>query len=163
MHRRVAITGAGVVSGYGVGTDTFVDNIFAGHSCVRRVGWDASMLTCQIGAEVQAYEAAPYFREPKDARRFEPTILHAVVATKLALDQAKLTITPELAERTATYIGSGIGGLDTLWEQITKAANSGANRLTPFFIPNAISNMPCGIVSIETGTRGPSFCTVSAC
>src|SRR5688500_11734131 len=127
--RRVAVTGVGVVSGYGIGTDLFVDSIFAGKSCVRRVGWDASLLGCQIGAAVQPYDAAPYFREPKDARRFEPTILHAVAATKLALEHAQLAITEELAPRTATYIGSGIGGLDTLWEQITKAATAGANRL----------------------------------
>jgi 3-oxoacyl-[acyl-carrier-protein] synthase II len=163
MHRRVAITGVGVVSGYGLGTDAFVANVFAGNSAVKKLSWDASMLTCRIGAEVPKYDAAPYFREAKDARRFEPTILHAVTATRLALEQAKLTIDESNADRTAVYIGSGIGGLDTLWEQITKAATAGANRLTPFFIPNAISNMPCGIVSIETCARGPSFCTVSAC
>jgi 3-oxoacyl-[acyl-carrier-protein] synthase II len=163
MNRRVAITGVGVVSGYGIGTDVFVDSIFGGRSAVRRLSWDASMLTCQIGAEVPDYDAAVYFREAKDARRFEGTILHSVTATKLALEHAQLSITEDIAERTATYIGSGIGGLDTLWQQITKAATAGANRLSPFFIPNAISNMPCGIVSIETGARGPSFCTVSAC
>lgn len=163
MHRRVAITGVGVVSGYGVGTDVFVENVFTGNSAVKKLSWDASMLTCRIGAEVPPYDAAPYFREAKDARRFEPTILHAVTATRLALEQAKLTIDDSNADRSAVYIGSGIGGLDTLWEQITKAATAGANRLSPFFIPNSISNMPCGIVSIETGARGPSFCTVSAC
>jgi 3-oxoacyl-[acyl-carrier-protein] synthase II len=152
-----------VVSGFGVGTDAFVDGIFAGRSAVRQISWDASALGCRIAAEVQPYDASVYFREPKDARRFEPTILHSVAATRLALDHAKLTIAGELAPRTAAYIGSGIGGLDTLWEQIGKASAAGANRLSPFFIPNAISNMPCGIVSIETGARGPSFCTVSAC
>src|SRR5205814_815567 len=104
-RRRVAITGCGAVSGYGVGTELFLDAIFAGQSCVRKISWDASMLGCRIGAEMDPYDATPYFREPKDARRFEPTILHAVAAARLALDQAKLAIGPELAERTAVYIG----------------------------------------------------------
>jgi 3-oxoacyl-[acyl-carrier-protein] synthase II len=163
MNRRVAVTGMGVVSGFGVGTDLFLDNVFAGQSAVRKVSWDASLLGCQIGAEVEPFDAAPYFREAKDARRFEATIVNAVVASKLALQQSGLNITEELAERVAVYIGSGIGGLDTLYEQITKAASAGMNRFSPFFIPNSISNMPGGVVSIETGARAASFCTVSAC
>ncbi|MDQ3023844.1 MAG: hypothetical protein M3R04_05595, partial [bacterium] len=163
MRRRVAVTGVGVVSGYGIGTDLFIDSVFSGRSAVRRLSWDASLIGCQIGAEVTEYDASPYFREPKDARRFEATILHAVASSRLALDHARLVITDEIADRTATYFGSGIGGLDTLNEQITKTASSGINRYSPFFIVNSISNMSSGIVSIESGARGPSFNTVSAC
>jgi 3-oxoacyl-[acyl-carrier-protein] synthase II len=162
--RRVAVTGMGAVTAFGVGTEVFVDSIFAGKSAVQRISrWDASMLGCQIGAQSPEYDAAPYFREAKDARRFETTIVNAVVASKLALADSGFVIDEGNRERVGTYVGSGIGGLNTLEEQITRAAELGANRLSPFFIPNSISNMPAGIVSIETGARGPCFCIVSAC
>ncbi len=162
--RRVAVTGMGVVSGYGVGLDKFVDGIFAGRSAVTKISaWDASALPCQISARPPDYDASPYFKNPKDSRRFERVTRYAVTATHGALEQAGLSISEELAEDTGVYICSGIGGLDTFHEQLYRAHAMGPMKLSPFFIVNSIGNMPAGVVSIETGARGPSFCVVSAC
>ncbi|MCC7477333.1 beta-ketoacyl-ACP synthase II [bacterium] len=162
--RRVAVTGMGVVSGYGVGLDAFTEGIFAGRSAVTKItAWDASALPCQIAARPPDYDASVYFKNPKDARRFERVTRYAVTATRQALEQSGLSISEELADDTGVYICSGIGGLDTFHEQLYRAKELGAMKLSPFFIVNAIGNMPGGVVSIETGARGPSFCVVSAC
>lgn len=162
--RRVAITGTGALTGFGVGTDVLVEKMFAGESCIRRIArFDPAPFDCQIGAEICDFDGASYFRNPRDARRLEQNIVQAVAAARLALDDAKLTITDELKPRIGTYIGSGIGGLLTLQNEIYNAHAKGAHRLSPFFIPNAISNMPAGVVSMELGAMGPSLCVVSAC
>jgi 3-oxoacyl-[acyl-carrier-protein] synthase II len=163
-NRRVAITGIGAITGFGVGADLLVDKVFAGESCIRRIArFDAAPFDCQIGAEICDYDGASYFRNPRDARRLEPNIVLAVAAARLALDDAKLTITDELKPRVGTFVGSGIGGLVTLQKEIYNAHEKGAHRVSPFFIPNAISNMPAGVIAIETGAMGPGMCVVSAC
>jgi 3-oxoacyl-[acyl-carrier-protein] synthase II len=162
--RKVVVTGMGTVTGFGVGVQPFVDGIFASQSCVQKITrFDPSNLPCQIGATPPEFDAAPYFKAAKDARRYEACVVQAVVAAKLALEDAKLSIHSGNAERVGTYVGSGIGGLDSLEENISKGVEKGFDRLFPLFIPNAISNMPAGVISIETGAMGPGFSVVSAC
>jgi 3-oxoacyl-[acyl-carrier-protein] synthase II len=169
--RRVAVTGIGTVSGYGVGTDLMVDSLFEGQTCIRRIAdFDPSYLACQIGAEVPPFDAAPYFKNPRDARRLDECIIQAVVAAKLALEHAGFgqATAPDqlpvvLRERTGIHLGSGIGGLMTLQTEIYKAREKGANRLSPLFIVNAITNMPAGMIAVETGAMGPCMCVVTAC
>jgi 3-oxoacyl-[acyl-carrier-protein] synthase II len=162
-RRRVVVTGMGAVTGFGVGVEPLVDGIFAGRSCIKRVSFDASMLPCQIGAEAPDYDASPYFKAPKDGKRYEGVITQAVIAAKLAVDDAKLTVDEGNRERVGVYVGSGIGGLDSLEENIIRGTEKGWDRLFPLFIPNSISNLPSGVISIETGAMGPSFSIVSAC
>lgn len=163
-RRKVVVTGMGAVTGFGVGVQPFIDGIFAGRSCITRITrFDPSDLPCQIGATPPDWDAAPYFKAAKDARRYEACIVQGVTAARLALDDAKLTIDASNAERVGTYVGSGIGGLDSLEENILKGGEKGFDRLFPLFIPNAISNMPAGVISIETGAMGPGFSVVSAC
>lgn len=162
--RRVAVTGLGAVTGYGVGVELLVDSMFAGQTCIRRItNFDPSPFDCQIGAQICDYDGSVYFRNPRDARRLESNIVLGVTASRLALDDAKLVITEELKPRIGTYIGSGIGGLITLQNEIYHAHEKGAQRLSPFFIPNALSNMPAGVISMEAGSMGPCYSVVSAC
>ena len=162
--RKVVVTGAGAISGYGLGVDPFVEGIFAGRSCVSKITrFDASMLPCQIGAAVPEYDATPYFKAPKDARRYDAVVVQAVIAAKEAVANSGLVIDADNAPRVGVYIGSGIGGLDSLEENIMRGAEKGFERLLPLFIPNSISNMPAGVISIETGAMGPGFSVVSAC
>jgi 3-oxoacyl-[acyl-carrier-protein] synthase II len=153
----------GAVTGFGVGTQPLVEGIFAGRSCVKRVGFDASMLPCQIGAEAPEFDASPYFKAAKDGKRYEGVVVQAQTAARLALDDAQFNVTPDIAPRVGVYVGSGIGGLDSLEENIIRGVEKGWDRLLPLFIPNSISNLPAGVISIETGAMGPSFSIVSAC
>ena len=163
-HRRVAITGISAITGYGVGAKLLTDALFDGRSCIRRIEkFDASRFSCQIGSEAPEIDGSQYFKNPKDARRMEPNVVQAVAAAKLAVEDSGLEITAELAPRVGVYVGTGIGGLNTLENEIEKASNKGFHRMSPFFIINAIGNVPAGVISIETGAKGPSFCIVSAC
>ncbi|MCB1221125.1 MAG: beta-ketoacyl-ACP synthase II [Planctomycetales bacterium] len=163
-RRRVAVTGMGAVSGFGAGVDVLTDSVFAGKSCVRRIsGFDPANFPCQIGAECPDFDAPSYFVEPRDARRLEQSILQATAAAKMAVLDSGISFEGDLKTRTGVFIGSGIGGLRTLEEQIMRSAEKGAERISPFFIINAIANMPAGVVAKEWGVHGPCFCVTSAC
>jgi 3-oxoacyl-[acyl-carrier-protein] synthase II len=170
-RRRVVVTGMGAVTGFGVGVEPLVEGIFAGRSCVRRVAFDASMMPCQIGAEAPEFDASPYFKHAKDGKRYDGVVTQAGVAARLAVDDAQFVIAPEdaprsgaySAPRVGTYVGSGVGGLDSFEENVERGASKGYDRLLPLFIPNAITNLSAGVISIETGAMGPGFALVSAC
>jgi len=165
QRRRVAITGIGAVSGYGIGLDVLVDGMFSGKSCIRRIDrFDASSFTCQIGAQTPDIDGAPYFTNPREARRLDSNVIQGVVAAKEALADAKLVIDGDLnPARVGTYVGSGIGGLIQMQKDIYHAHEKGANRLPPLFIVNTIANMPAGVIAVETGAKGPCYAIVSAC
>lgn len=161
---RVAVTGIGAISGYGVGLEPLIEGMFAGRSCVKRISrFDPTPFDAQIGAEGPVLDGGPYFRNPKEARRFEPNVVQGLMAAKLAVDDAKLAITDDNRAKIGVYVGSGIGGLITLQNDIYKAHELGPQRVGPFFIVNAIANMPAGVISVETGAMGPAFSVVSAC
>jgi 3-oxoacyl-[acyl-carrier-protein] synthase II len=164
QQRRIAITGIGAVTGYGIGTGVLVEGMFAGESCIRRIDrFDPSSFSSQVGAQCPDIDGQAYFNNPREARRMETNVIQAVVAAKEALADSGLIITEELAPRIGTYVGSGIGGLITLQKDIYYAHERGANRVPPLFIVNAITNMPAGVVAVETGARGPCYAIVSAC
>jgi 3-oxoacyl-[acyl-carrier-protein] synthase II len=163
--RRVVITGIGALTGFGRGRDLLVDSVFAGKSCIRRLDrFDPTPYACQIGAQVAIPEnAGELFKNPRDAKRLEGNVVQAVVATKEAVADSGLEITADNAARIGCLIGSGIGGLITLQEEIYKAHEKGGHRVSPLFIANAIANMPAGIAAVETGAMGPCYSAVSAC
>lgn len=164
QQRRIAITGIGAVTGYGIGTEVLVEGMFAGESCIRRIDrFDPSSFSSQVGAQCPDIDGQAYFNNPREARRLETNVVQAVVAAKEALADSGLSITEEMAPRIGTYVGSGIGGLITLQKDIYYAHERGANRVPPLFIVNAITNMPAGVVAVETGARGPCYAIVSAC
>lgn len=162
-HKRVVVTGMGVISALGHNVDEFWTNILAGKSGVDRVTlFDAKDYTCQIGAEVRGWDPAQHM-DPKEVRRNDRYTHFGFCAAKQAIADAKLDMTKEDADRVGVVIGSGIGGMWTIETQHKNLLEKGPRKVSPFMIPALISNMASGLVAIELGARGPNFCVVSAC
>ncbi|NLV17494.1 MAG: beta-ketoacyl-ACP synthase II, partial [Syntrophomonadaceae bacterium] len=162
-RRRVVVTGLGVISPVGNDLSAFWDNLIRGKSGVRSIDkFDASQLSTRIAAQVLDFTPENYINR-KDARRMDRSVQFACGAARMALEDANLTITDEIAERAGVWIGSGIGGLETMEDQHQNLLNKGPGSVSPFLIPMMISNMAAGQVSIMTGAQGPNGCTVTAC
>ncbi|MBO4583353.1 MAG: beta-ketoacyl-ACP synthase II [Alphaproteobacteria bacterium] len=167
--KRVVITGMGIVSPVGCGIEHAWKNIVAGRSGVRKIeDFDASELACQIaGVPVRGNEPGMFnpdtVVEPRDQRKMDKCILYAVVAADEAVRDAGLDTYTGDKDRVGVSIGSGIGGLNTIYENCIELANSGPRHISPFFIPKCIINMAAGHVSIKYGLRGPNVAMVTAC
>jgi 3-oxoacyl-[acyl-carrier-protein] synthase II len=165
-RRRVVVTGMGAVTPLGNDVATFWSRLVAGESGVDtiRVNFDPARLTSKIGGEVKDFDPS-HVLDRKEIRRNDRYTQFALVATAEAMKQAGLPerLEGELADRTGIVIGSGIGGSGTLVEQVTINATRGPDRISPFFIPMAISNLASGQSAISFGARGPNWATVSAC
>lgn len=160
---RVVVTGLGCVTPIGTGKDIFWSNLIAGKSGAGRIThFDPTNFACQIAAEVKDFDPSLYM-DKKDARRIVRFIQFAIAASKLALADAKLSITPDNANRAGTLIGSGIGGIGFLEEQAKVLFEKGPDKCSPFMVPWMIANMAAGQVSIYLGLKGPNSCTVTAC
>ncbi len=163
MKRRVVITGVGVVSPVGNDAETFWNSLLEGKSGIDRVAaFDASDYPTQIAGEVKNFDPEQYM-DKKDIRRTDRFVQFGLAAAKMAVEDAKLEITPENAERVGVYIGSGIGGLTTWEEQHSVLLEKGPRRVSPFFIPMLIANMASGAVSIQYGAKGPTSSAITAC
>jgi len=160
---RVVVTGLGCVTPIGTGKDAFWNNLLAGNSGgVRITHFDSTNFACQVAAEVKDFDPSLYM-DKKDARRIVRFIQFAIAASKIALEDAKLSITPGNADRAGTLIGSGIGGIDFLEQQARVLFEKGPDKCSPFMVPWMIANMAAGLVSINLGLKGPNSCTVTAC
>lgn len=163
MNRRVVITGCGVISSLGQELETFWKNILDGKSGISRIeSFDTSEHATKIGAEVKDFNPEN-FMDKKDIKRTDRFVQFGVAAAKLALQHAKLEITEENAHQVGVYVGSGIGGLHTWEEQYQVMLKRGPRRVSPFFIPMMIANMASGVISIETGAKGPNSAPITAC
>jgi len=163
MKRRVVITGVGVISPVGNDAKTFWNSLLEGKSGVGPVtAFDASEYPTRIAAEVKDFDPGAYM-DKREARRQDRYVQFALAASKMAVADANLEITPELGERTGVYIGSGIGGLGTWEEQHQILLEKGPRRVSPFFIPMMIANMASGAVSMEYGAKGPTSSAITAC
>jgi len=163
MTRRVVVTGIGLVSPVGVGTDATWDGIVSGRSGVGPITrFDTDGFSVRIAAEVDGFEPADWI-EPKDVKKFDLFVHYALAASRLALRQSGLEVTEANAARVGVVIGSGIGGLPLIERTHDTLRDRGPRRVSPFFIPGAIINMPSGVVSIEIGAKGPNSATCTAC
>ena len=163
--RRVVVTGMGAVTPLGTTVDAFWAGLVAGESGVRTIAsFDPSRVHCHIAGEALDFDPSMVL-DRKEVRRNDRTTQMALVATREAMDQAGLParLEGEHALHTGIIIGSGLGGTGTLIEQIVTNATRGPDRVSPFFIPMAIANMPAGQVAISFGAMGPNFSTTSAC
>ncbi len=163
--RRVVVTGMGAVSALGQGVERTWDGLVAGRSGIRTIeSFDPSRLTSRIAAEVPEFDASGVL-DRKDLRRTDRYIQFGLVAAREAMDQAGLPerLEGELAERTGVILGSGLGGGNTLADNIATLATRGPDRVSPFFIPMGIANVGAGQLAITFGSLGPNFATVSAC
>jgi 3-oxoacyl-[acyl-carrier-protein] synthase II len=162
---RVVVTGMGVVTPLGLDVQTTWDAMIAGKSGVARITqFDPSRLTTTIAAEVKDFESSAVL-DRKEQRRNDRYVQLALVASREAMNQAGLPehMEGELAERTGVIVGTGIGGIRTLADQIILMGEKGPDRMSPFLIPMAISNLAAGVIAIVFGPQGPNFSVVSAC
>lgn len=160
---RVVVTGMGAVTPLGSSIETFWPRLLAGESGIDRIGLiDPSPYTTQIAGEVKDFDASDWM-DKKEARRVDRVIAFAVAAATQALRDSGIELTEEVRESTGVMIGSGVGGLWTMQEQTHNLYDRGASKVSPFFIPYMIANMPGGLVSIMNDLRGPNVAPVTAC
>lgn len=162
-NRRVVVTGIGLVSSLGIGTDANWNNLLAGKSGVSRITkFDVTGYAAQIAAEVQGFDPLNWV-EKKEVKKMDLFIQFAIAASQFAMDDAKLQITDENAEEVGAFIGSGIGGFSTIEREHIALLEGGPRKMSPFFIPSAIINLAAGQVSIRFGAKGPNLATCTAC
>jgi 3-oxoacyl-[acyl-carrier-protein] synthase II len=162
---RVVITGMGAVTPLGLDTASTWAGLVAGRSGVGPITqFDASRLTTRIAGEVKDFDCSSVL-DRKDQRRNDRYVQLALVASRQAMEQAGLParLEGELAERTGVIVGTGIGGIRTLADQILLMGEKGPDRMSPFLIPMAIGNLAAGVIAIVFGPQGPNFSVVSAC
>ena len=159
----MAVTGVGLLSPVGLTAAENWRSLTAGRSGIGRITrFDASDYACRIAGEVKGFDPGTVL-DKKEVKKFDTFIQYAVAASKEALADSGLRVTEENAERVGVCIGSGIGGLPLIEETHKILLERGPRRISPFFIPGLIANMPSGLVSILTGAKGPNTATVTAC
>jgi len=163
VSRRVVITGIGLVSSVGIGTETCWRNLVEGRSGVARITrFDPTAFDAQIAGEVKGFDPLQ-FVEKKEVKKIDVFIQYAMAASQFAVDDSGLRIGPGNASRVGVFIASGIGGFATIEREHSKLLEGGPGRISPFFIPASIINLAAGHVSIRFGARGPNLATCTAC
>ncbi len=163
MSRRVVITGVGLLTPLGIGTETTWEGIRSGRSGIGRISqFDASAFSCRIAGEVKGFDPAHYI-EKKEIKKMGRFIQFAIAAADCALSSSGFKVTPENAEQVGVYIGSGIGGFEVIEREHKALLEHGPRRISPFFIPATIINLASGQVSIRSGAKGPNSATATAC
>lgn len=163
MKRRVVVTGIGLVTPLGTGTEKTWNNICAGVSGVGTITrFDASSFAAQIAAEVRDFRQEEYF-DRKAAKHLDLFVQYGIVAAKFAVEASGVEITDENCERVGVITGCGMGGLPTIEKNHSVFLDRGARRISPFFIPMAIPNMPSGHISMQIGAKGPNLALSTAC
>jgi len=160
-HRRVVVTGVGLVTAAGNSTEETWASVVAGRSAVTRVsGFDPSGFASQIAAEIKDYRATDYM-DARDVRRNDRMVQYAANCANQCLHGVDMDGFNR--DRVGVVIGSGVGGISTFEDQHSVMLSRGPDRVSPFFIPMMISDMASGYISIAHGLRGPNYATVSAC
>jgi 3-oxoacyl-[acyl-carrier-protein] synthase II len=163
VSNKVVVTGIGILSPLGLDTDTTWEGVTAGKSGIDRITlFDTEGLETRFGGEVKNFEATDYINR-KEARHMDRFTQLAIVASHQAIKQSGIKIDSNNQNNIGVIIGSGIGGLSTLYEQIKVLQDKGPSRVNPFLIPMMISDMAAAQVSISLGLKGPNMCTTSAC
>ena len=163
MSRRVVVTGVGLVSPLGIGTDANWEALCAGRNGIGPITrFDPSQFSARIAGEVKGFDPLQ-FVEKKDVKKMDVFIQLAIAASQFAVDDARLTVTPEIATRVGVFIASGIGGFSTIEREHRALLEGGPRRISPFFIPASIINLAAGQVSIRFGAKGPNSATCTAC
>ena len=168
--RRIVVTGMGVVSPLGVGLGTNWERLTAGQSGIGKItSFEVADLPCQIAGQIPRGDAQGQFNpdrfiEPKDQKKMDIFIHFAMAAATEAIkDSGYVPPTEEASERAGVLIGSGIGGLNEIYETSIVLHDKGPRRVSPFFIPRSLINLASGQVSIQHGWRGPNHSVVTAC
>ncbi len=162
-NRRVVITGVGLVSPLGIGTEETWKGLLAGRSGAGPITlFDASRHSTRFACEVKGFDPLDWI-EKKQVKKMDRFIHLALAASDLAVKDAALAVPVANAERIGVIVGSGIGGLGTIEREHSAYLKGGPRRISPFFIPAMIVNLAAGWVSIRTGAKGPNSATCTAC
>ncbi len=162
--RRVVVTGLGIVSPVGSSVELAWSNILAGKSGIGPLDlYDVSQFTTRFAGLVSKDFVAEDALKAKELKKTDRFIHYGVAASKQAVKDSGLEITEANRERIAVLVGSGIGGIGKIEDEVGSLHKSGPKRVSPFLIPGSIINMVAGYASIELGITGPSFSPVSAC
>jgi 3-oxoacyl-[acyl-carrier-protein] synthase II len=157
------VTGVGLVSPLGIGTEANWQALCAGQSGIGPITrFDAAQFSARIAGEVKNFDPLQFI-EKKDVKKMDIFIQLAIAASQFAMDDASLKVSPEIATRTGVFIASGIGGFTTIEREHKALLEGGPRRISPFFIPAAIINLAAGQVSIRFGAKGPNSATCTAC
>lgn len=163
MTRRVVVTGVGLVSSLGIGTEVNWNALCAGDSGITSITrFDTTDHPVRIAGEVKGFDPLQFVAK-KDVKKMDIFIQYAIAAADFAVTDAKLVIDPETAARVGVFIASGIGGFSTIEREHKALLEGGPRRLSPFFIPASIINLAAGQVSIRFGAKGPNSATCTAC
>jgi 3-oxoacyl-[acyl-carrier-protein] synthase II len=153
----------GLVIPTGIGVEVCWKNICEGKSGIGPLmRFDPNGYESRIAGEVKDFNPEAYF-DKKETKKMDLFIQYALAATKEALGDAELQITPENAEQIGVIVGTGLGGLPTIEKYHKVLLEKGPNRITPFFIPMLIANLASGQIAIHFGPKGPNTCLVTAC
>jgi 3-oxoacyl-[acyl-carrier-protein] synthase II len=162
-QRRVVVTGIGLVTPLGTGTEKTWHNLLNGVSGVAPITrFDASGMASQIAAEVKDFVPLDHF-DKKSAKHLDYFVQYGVVAARMAVEDSTLTIDSSNCNRVGVITGCGMGGLPTIEKNHSVYLDRGAKRISPFFIPMAIPNMPSGHISMQIGSKGPNLSLSTAC
>ena len=163
LKRRVVITGLGAVTPLATGVEESWLKLCQGQSGVGKITkFDSSGFNVQIAAELKDFNPED-FLDKKKIRRTDPFIQYALVAARMAIDDAGVTINQNNASRIGVVLGSCAGGMNMYGKNLFALRDAGPEKVSPFFIPGFIANMAAGEVSMAFGARGPSKCVVTAC
>jgi 3-oxoacyl-[acyl-carrier-protein] synthase II len=159
----VVVTGVGMVSPLGVGTEANWNALCAGRSGIGPIThFDASQFSARIAGEVKGFDPLQFI-DKKDVKKMDVFIQLAIAASQFAMDDASLSVTTDVADRVGVFIASGIGGFSTIEREHKALLEGGPRRISPFFIPASIINLAAGQVSIRFGAKGPNSATCTAC
>jgi 3-oxoacyl-[acyl-carrier-protein] synthase II len=163
LNRRVVVTGVGLICGCGIGTEEVWRNLLAGKSGIGPIThFDPTGFDCRIAGEVRNFDPLNWI-EKKELKKTGRFIQLAMAASDFAINMSGLEVTPDIADSTGVYIGSGIGGFDVIEREHSKYLAGGPGKISPFFIPASIVNLASGHVSIRYGAKGPNSATATAC
>jgi 3-oxoacyl-[acyl-carrier-protein] synthase II len=162
--KRVVVTGLGIVSPLGKSVPESWEKLKQGKNGIARIThFDTTDFTVQIAGEVKDYDPLQYF-DKKEIKCYDPFIQFALIAAREAVKDAGLDdMSGVNLERCGAYIGSGIGGISTIEQNIQTLLERGPRKVSPFFLPSSLANLGTGQVSINFGLKGPNLANVTAC
>lgn len=163
MERRVVVTGLGAITPIGNNVKDYWEGLKAGKCGIDTItAFDVTDFKVKLAAEVKNYNPEEYL-DKRSARRLDRFTQFAIIAAREAMKDSGITKENTDMERVGTFIGSGIGGLDTIEKENRVCFEKGYDKISPMYIPMVISNMAAGNVAIDLGLRGESFSIATAC
>lgn len=163
MRRRVVVTGLGALTPLGNSLEESWAGAIAGKSGITAITrFDANGFASRIAGEIKNFDPAQYV-DKKEVRRYDNFAIYALAAAQMLMQDAALTITPDIARRVGVLIGTGMGGIQSLEDEVNVLHQAGPRKVSPFAVPAIVPNLGSGHVSIRFGAKGPINCSVTAC